>query len=149
MKQACRLQVFPQHFNWIKVRTVNCHSKTLILYFFNHSLVEQLVCFEPLSCCMTTDRYFCFIFLQMGRNVFFFGEHWLPFCNPAMHTTFVQASSDSALMNFNINLSLLRRYLGICDLANYYTYCLWSGGLLLGRVVLNFLHLYNVCLTVN
>ncbi len=29
------------------------HSKTLTLFFFNHSLVEWLVCLGLLSCCMT------------------------------------------------------------------------------------------------
>jgi len=38
---------------WLLLYIYILHSKTLILSFFNHSLVERLVCLGLLSCCMT------------------------------------------------------------------------------------------------
>ncbi len=96
----------------------------------------------------------------MGSNVLF-GKQCLSPCNSAMHTIDVQCSSGGGLMNINISqcereaFSCLEVTMG--SFATSWTIACFAFGVilidqpLLGMIttVLNFLHLYTSCLTVD
>ena len=96
---------------------------------------------------------------ERGGNVLL-GEKWFPSCYPTMHTIIVQFFPDGRLMNTDISqckrgLQIIRHYPGVlCDDLIIILPALgviFAGRPLLERVtmVLNFLHLYTICLTVD
>ena len=97
----------------------------------------------------------------MGSNVLL-GEQWFPPCYAPMETILVQYFPDGGVMNTDISqckrgLQILRCYPGVlCDLMDYCRLHLALGVIFIGQllleratIVLNFLHLYTICPTVD